>query len=285
MMGDRVPGSGDRDVTPLHWGSELIVHRYVASLKRRRLSPNTIRLRLVYLKQFAADQDLLTATLEQMEGFLDAHPLWSDNTRQSAIASIRSFYKWAYRSEVIGKNPAEDLIRVRVRRRRANIASEESIQAALEVGTLSEQAMVLLGAECGLRVSEIANLSIASRDGEWLHIVGKGGHQRSLYMSAELTGILDRLEIEVMRHGNYFPGRSGTAMHPSTVWRHIRNIVEINPHALRHRAGTVVYKGTGNDLAVTQEFLGHASPNTTRIYVHVERDDLVRASAASRIAA
>ncbi|HIF24358.1 MAG TPA: hypothetical protein EYQ27_21225, partial [Gemmatimonadetes bacterium] len=66
---------------------------------------------------------------------------------------------------------------------------------------------------------------------------------------------------------------------------HIRRAVGANPHSLRHRAGTVVYEGTGHDLRVAQEFLGHSSPEMTARYVHVTRPDLLRASQASRLAA
>ncbi len=42
----------------------------------------------------------------------------------------------------------------------------------------------------------------------------------------------------------------------------------ITPHALRHYFGTRVYRAT-QDLAVTQTALGHASPETTRIYAQL----------------
>lgn len=48
----------------------------------------------------------------------------------------------------------------------------------------------------------------------------------------------------------------------------------ITPHALRHYFATRIYQTT-RDLAVTQTALGHASPNTTRIYAKME-DDAVR---------
>jgi len=67
------------------------------------------------------------------------------------------------------------------------------------------------------------------------------------------------------------------------VWRRLSVLTNTNPHSLRHRAGTVVYRGTGNDLRLTQEFLGHTSPAITAIYVHVEREDLQRASEAARV--
>lgn len=258
---------------------------YRNALIRRRLSPNTVRLRLFYLHKFAAVHDLTTATLEQMEDFVASNPAWSENTQQTIVASLRTYYKWAYKTGLISTNPAEDLLRVRVRRRPARIASDPAIRLGLENGTVEEKAMILLGAECGLRVSEIAKLHRSDRDGEWLTICGKGGVYRSVYVSPELLDLLEAIETTTIRHGNYFPGRSGSAMHPSTVWRRISRLVNINPHALRHRAATTVYRGTGNDIRTTQEFLGHASSATTERYVHVERDDLLRAANASRMAA
>lgn len=258
---------------------------YHNALLRRRLSPNTIRLRLFYLEKFAARYDLTTATLEQMEDYVFSNRAWSENTQQTVVASLRTFYKWAHKAGYRDTNPAEDLLRVRVHRRPARMATDPAIRAGLVNGTVAEQAMILLGAECGLRVSEIAHLHRSDRDGSWLTICGKGGVFRTVYLSPELGDTLDVVEGSTMRHGNYFPGRSGSAMHPSTIWRHIRRLVDINPHALRHRAATTVYKGTGNDLRTTQEFLGHATSATTERYVHVERDDLERASVASRMAA
>ena len=43
----------------------------------------------------------------------------------------------------------------------------------------------------------------------------------------------------------------------------------ITPHALRHYFGTRIYQAT-HDLAITQTALGHASPQTTRIYAQLE---------------
>lgn len=263
-----------------------MIQQYTASLTRRRLSPNTIRLRLFYLHKFAANHDLPSATLTDLEAFVDSDPDWSENTQQTIIASLKSFYGWAQRAEVLPKNPARDLLQVRVHRRSSPIASESAIRRGLARATAAERAMILLGAECGLRVSEIARLDRSNRDGRWLRIIGKGSVERSVYMSPELAVTLDEIERTTRWHVTcYFPGRSGTAMHPSTVWRHIRELVGINPHALRHRAGTTVYRNTGNDLRTTQEFLGHASSETTAVYVHVERNDLIRASEASRLAA
>jgi len=50
----------------------------------------------------------------------------------------------------------------------------------------------------------------------------------------------------------------------------------LTPHSLRHFFATEFLSETGN-LALTQYALGHASPNTTRIYAQTRREDYRRA--------
>lgn len=266
-------------------GSPLVLDRYQASLHHRRLSPTTIRLRMFYVTKFAQQYDVETATVDDMTEYVNSNPKWSDNTRQSAVASIRSFYKWAHKAGMFDTYRAEDLDRVRVRRRRGRIADDEVILRALDHADAMHTAMILLGAECGLRLSEIATLHRSCRDGDWLTIVGKGDEERIVHMREELAAALDELEQTKMRNGYYFPGRTRPHMHQSTVWLHIKQAVGVNPHALRHRAGTTVYRKTGNDIIVAQEFLGHSSVKTTQVYIHIGREHLMQASAASRMAA
>lgn len=68
---------------------------------------------------------------------------------------------------------------------------------------------------------------------------------------------------------------------PDAVYQVMRRALGMNPHSLRHRAATAVYQGTGHDIRVTQEFLGHASPAMTARYVHVSDRDLRLASDAA----
>jgi integrase len=180
-------------------------------------------------------------------------------------------------------NAAADLQAPRSRHTKSRIATDAQIAAGLlKAATPQHEAWLRLGAECGLRVHEIAKVHVGDIDGEWLHVNGKGGQLRTMWMSDRLRDVLARCDT---RHGWLFPGRSGTPVHPSTVWRAIRDLADVNTHALRHRAGTTVYKTSGNDIRLAQEFLGHASPITTARYVHVERDQMRAAGKAATLAA
>ena len=265
-----------------------MIDTYTAHMIRKRRSPNTIRLRRFYLTKFAAwyGRPLEDAQHDDFETYIFASRTWSQNTQQSATATLKSFYGWAHREGILGQNPTRDLAPIRVHRLRQRIASEEAIQHAVDCTDLTDRAMILLGAECGLRVSEIANLHQRHRDGTWLHVIGKGNKQRSLHMSPELARLLDDIEATTMRRGYYFPGQSGIQpIHPSTAWRHITAALASNPHSLRRRAGTVVYRRSGFDINLTKEFLGHEQTRTTEDYLDIRDDDLVRASALTRLAA
>lgn len=264
---------------------------YAEYLAHRRFSANTIRLRVGYVRRFesfhidrTASFVLAEIVLSDIELFLRSNPKWQASTVQTIVASMRSFFRWAVRVELVEKNPAEDIDAVRVPHRSARIASDQAIRDALKRACLEDAAMLLLGAECGLRVSEIASLRKSDRNGNWLTVLGKGNNQRSVYLSPELARVLDRIEARRSRDF-YFPSTSGGHIASSTVWRHVREMINMNTHSLRHRAGTTVYREAGHDLRLAQVFLGHSNPTITALYVHIEDNDLRRASAVSRMAA
>ncbi len=265
-----------------------MIEQYIQHMHRKRRTVNTIRLRLFYLCKFANwfRQDLLTATHDDFDAYIHADRKWSQSTQQVATATLKSFYGWAHREGLIPANPTRDLPGITVHRRRQRMASEAAIRTAIRCDDISDRAMILLGAECGLRVTEIATLHKSNRSEEWLNVVGKGNKQRTLHLSPELAAILDEIESTRMRHGHYFPGKSGIyPIHPSTAWRHITAVLNSNPHSLRRRAGTIVYRKSGNDIRLAQVFLGHAQASTTEQYLDVADDDLMTAGGLTRIAA
>lgn len=260
------------------------VTAFLEHLSMRRRSPNTVRTRQAFLTRFLdRGWDPRTATLADLEKLV-YRPEWKPETVNAAISSARGFYRWAVRSEIVTRNPAEELELAHVAREVKTLADDEAISAALAEATLADRVMLRLGRECGLRRTEIATLCTTDRTGSWLNVLGKGGRRRRLHLSPELLADLEALET-AQGPGYVFPGNSGGHVAPCTVYEHVLRLVGTSTHSLRRRAGTTVYRASGNDLRLTQEFLGHSSPTITAIYVQIGDDDLVAAGGYAAIGA
>ena len=226
--------------------------------------------------------DLARVTYTDLEAYLSDHAAgWKPSTMNAAVGSLRVFYKWAHRFGHVTDNPAAWIDYVRLPRTRPVVADDAAVMLAIPSCTNVEAAILLLGRVGGLRRTEIATLRISDRRREWLYVTGKGGNTRVIHLASDLLAALVRLE----RLGSpyYFPGRFGGHKSPESVYQITRRLIGINPHALRHRAASAVYKGTGGDLAATQEFLGHASVATTMLYVHLDADSKIRSSDAASL--
>lgn len=250
----------------------------------RRRSPETIRIRMNFIKQLAATCDLETATLTDLEAFINAHPHWKPETINAAVTSIRVFYKWAIRHRLVDDDPTEFLELVYVPKRVKTLADDDTLKAILPTLNDRDEAMIRLGREAGLRRAEIAALHTSNLHEEWLTVTGKGQRVRRLHISGPLLEVLRRIQ-ERQGEGYYFPGRGIPHVRPELVYETILRLTGTSTHALRRRAATSVYRRTGNDIRVTQEFLGHSSPTVTAIYVEVSDDSLVQAGVAATLAA
>ena len=133
----------------------------------------------------------------------------------------------------------------------------------------ADEAIVLLGAHAGLRVSEMAALRWQDIDLKAAELVvhhGKGGKARTVLLSAAATKVLARLAAERGATGPVLPYRGRT-----TIWRHLATLCAEagvparGVHSLRHTAGTRIV-GELDSLEDAAQQLGHANIQTTRIY-------------------
>lgn len=125
--------------------------------------------------------------------------------------------------------------------------------------------MLRLGAECGLRRSEIAATSsddvLDDVGGRSLMVRGKGDKQR-------IVPLPDDLADEILGHDGYcFPGRFGGHVEATYVGKRLSRLLgDWTPHSLRHRYATRMYEATG-DIMLVSKLLGHESVETTQRYV------------------
>lgn len=211
------------------------------------------------------------------------------------LSSFRRFYRFLLREGLIGSDPT---LRIDSPRRPGNLPktlTEEEVSALLAAPALDiplelrDKAMLELLYACGLRVSELVNLTldqVSLRQGV-VRTLGKGSKERLVPMGEEA---LDWLQVYlkdargtllkgVVSHV-LFPGRGGEALTRQAFWYRIKiyanraNILKhLSPHTLRHAFATHLLNH-GADLRVVQMLLGHADLSTTQIYTHVARERL-----------
>jgi integrase/recombinase XerD len=208
------------------------------------------------------------------------------------LTSIRRFYRWLVRENVIRDDPSARIDMPKLGRPLPKVLSEvqvEDLLAAPDVEDplgLRDRAMLELLYATGLRVSELVGLKLHQmnlRQGV-VQVTGKGGRERLVPMGEEAQSWMERYlriarpELLGRRQADaVFPSRRGSAMTRQNFWhglkRHARQAgiaVELSPHTLRHAFATHLLNH-GADLRVVQMLLGHSDLSTTQIYTHVAK--------------
>lgn len=246
---------------------------YATALRAAGRSPGTVRLRRHYLANLAdVEPHPWRVTTECLQRFL-ARDGWAPETRKSARASVRSFYRWACRAGHVEVDPAAELDSVTVPAGTPRPAPEDVVRAAIAGCDARTGLMVKLATFAGLRAAEVARVHRRHLVGDVLRVYGKGGKVRDVpIVNAELLAELRRVD------GWAFPNRDGVPMTPGHVTKLVSRALpgDWTAHTLRHRMGTQAYAGT-RDLLAVQQLLGHARPETTQRYIRMP-DDAVRAA-------
>jgi integrase len=242
----------------------------------------TVNLRCYQLERVARDVELGSATVEDLAGWIAGHQ-WSPETKRSWRAAMIGFYRWAVLTGRTPANPALELPVVRVPRKKARPAPELVIAAALVGADARLWLMVNLAWRCGLRRGEIAQVNgadlLEDAHGTVLVVHGKGGKERMVPVPADVTW---RVREACRQHEGGWAFAGAIEGHLSA--RRVGELVaEALPggwtcHTLRHRFGTSSYATSGGDLVAVQELLGHAKPETTRLYVELPSESLWKAT-------
>ena len=126
----------------------------------------------------------------------------------------------------------------------------------------------------GIRVSELQYITVeALHNGE--AIVNCKGKNRRVFIVPELKKKLLRyVKEQGISAGMVFVTRGGKPVSRNSIWKDMKALCELAnvspskvfPHNLRHLFARTFY-GIEKDIAKLADILGHASINTTRIYI------------------
>ena len=205
------------------------------------------------------------------------------------VATIRSFFRFLNREEIISVNPAGNLIRPKQDKKLPAFLSVEEMTRLVESPdgnspkNLRDRTILEMLYSTGLRVSELVGLKIKDVDviGGTVRVLGKGRKERMVPMGSYCVQALRRY---LQSLGAYADSAERRLFRFTD--RSVRRILNqymvragvqqrISPHALRHSFATHLLD-RGADLRSVQELLGHSSLNTTQIYTHVTTERLKR---------
>lgn len=293
------------DGTEFRRRAEALLHQYLAGLGGRGLSPHTIRnyqTDIRHLFDFLGDHDPLSLDKATFRAFL-ASRIAAGTAPASVtrtVSAVRNFYRWLRRENLIATDPLDGVRGPKRPRRLPWALDREQVEDVLDApddttpGGIRDRAILELLYAAGIRVSEAAALDIAHLDLEarTVRVQGKGNKTRIAVFGEPARRALARYLREARpalaagrrrppresERDALFLNRWGGRLAPRAIQIKVRRYglkagiaARTHPHVLRHTFATHMLDG-GADLRVVQDLLGHASANTTQIYLHVTEE-------------
>jgi len=219
----------------------------------------------------------------------------SSSSQARILTCLHSFYQYLLANQLIKKDPTEQLSQPKLEKKLPVFLNIQEVEKLLEAPSSSslfgqrDRAMLELLYSCGLRVSELINLSYHNINlkEEFIRIHGKGNKERVLPMGEVAIDYLMKYETNarsmLLKNGqsdSYFLSNRGSAMSRQNFFYIIKAYANqvgidkpLSPHSLRHAFAThLVQKGA--DLRSVQLMLGHSDISSTQLYTHIQNAQL-----------
>lgn len=269
----------------------------------RGLSRNTLLAYCSDLRQFArwleaSGQTLPQTQREHVLEYLSYRMQDGMTARSSArvLSTLRRFFAYMVREREMQADPTALVDAPKLGRPLPSSLTERDVDKLLrapdvtsELG-LRDRAMLELLYACGLRVSELIDITLdqLNRNQGVLRVWGKGNKERLVPIGEQAMMWVDRYLKEARpvliakrsATDSVFVSRRGTSITRQAFWYLIKRHASeagikapLSPHTLRHAFATHLVNHDA-DLRVVQLLLGHSDLSTTQIYTHVARERL-----------
>lgn len=231
---------------------------------------------------------------EHLTGFVDhcAGLGHAAGTRRRSVAAIRAFFSFLVQQRVLRSSPAEYLLPPERGTRPPRVLTEAEYQRLRSAASdhLRDSAIIELVLQTGLRLSEIARLTISdvilpainprfSLPVGHVRIAGHGAKSRTVTLNIRACEALSSYltEREEIGSPSLFLTKFGFGIGPrgieNIVTKYCREarITAASVHTLRHTMAVEMLK-RGATPTVVSKALGHASSDTVAVYTDLARE-------------
>ena len=213
----------------------------------------------------------------------------SSKTINRKISSLRSFFKYLLKNEVVKVNPVTGIISPKIPKRLPQFVSEadtadlfNNIKFEEGFKGLTEKLILKVLYNTGIRKSELIGLQEYNTDrtNSTIKVLGKGNKERIIPVSRELMNEIKNYTEEkkivfgILPHNHLFVNQKGKKPDPKEVYNIAKKYLSLvttidkkSPHILRHSFATHLMNN-GAELNAVKELLGHSSLAATQIYTH-----------------
>jgi site-specific recombinase XerD len=268
---------------------------YRRFLKRRNYSKYTLRNYMNTLRHFVLwlDVPIEQVTHKKLLAFID-HLLsqrLTPKTINCYLDGIRGFYNYLINEQdVMITNPVKRGYSLRLSRPLPRYLRDEEVSRLFDViDSPRDRAMFKLMLRCGLRVEEVANLTLAALDlrrGQVFVYEGKGAKDRVVYLSRDAyQALVEYLKLRpYSRAKNVFLVDKGGFEGKPILVRGIQHRMQhyaqqaglkVCCHQLRHTMATQLLNADA-DIVTIQDLLGHTRVKTTQRYSRVSNRKVQR---------
>lgn len=203
------------------------------------------------------------------------------STISKKLSILKSFFGWLVKEELLLRDPTAKINTPKTPKRLPRGLSIEELELIREsCESKRQRAMVEVFYSTGCRLSELANLKLASVDMQDMSakVIGKGDKERIVYLSFKclyhlnkyLDSRSDKCEYLFITERRPYRKMSNRAIQRdlNKINKRIELSRRLTPHVLRHTLANNLLNN-GADLADVQQIMGHEDPSTTLIYSRV----------------
>jgi site-specific recombinase XerD len=260
----------------------------LADMQLKGITPGTQKKYLREVSNFAkyfgkSPEELGEREVKEYLVYLWEERKLSRGTYRNYVSGIKFLYKTTLNCEEV----VEKIRYPKANKTLPSVLDLSEVKALLSaVKNLKHRAILAIMYSAGLRIAETSRLRVTDIDSKRMMVwvqQGKGGKDRYTILSKTALDCLRQYWREYHPKEWLFEGqKQNTHMTISSIYQIFLDakkragiIKPASPHTLRHSFATHLIEA-GTSLHHVQLLLGHRSPSTTTVYLHVSRINLAQ---------